>query len=297
MKAVDYLKALLAEKQLTDESEEMKELRKRRNEVEGVLTSAFEEASPSIRYGGSKAKGTMVLVSFDLDLTCYFGCDDDSAGETLEEIYANVKKALVNAKYNVIEKTSAIRVQSTDKVDFHVDVVPGRFFDDTKTDVWLHRTSGNKERVKTNLDKHVEHVKSSGVQDAICLMKLWRDRYALSDFRTFALELLTIKLLDGWKKKDLDAQLRHVFEELRDKADTITIEDPANPEGNDLSELLSDSLRATLTNAALQTLAALDKDGWAKVFGPLKQEESDKAAALAAAVASTASRTKPWSRG
>lgn len=297
MTEVEYLEALLKENRLTDESDEVKELRERRKEVETFLREAFENSSPSIRYGGSKAKGTMVKVSYDLDLTCYFACDNEAAGGTLEEIYANVRKTLVDAKYRVIAKTSAIRVQSDQEVDFHVDVVPGRFFDEKKEDVWLHRTSGTKERLKTNLDKHIEHVTSSGVQDAICLMKLWRDRYVLSDFRTFALELLTIKILDGWKKKDLDKQLRHVFEHLKDHADTIAIEDPANPQGNDLSELLSDGLRATLKTAASRTLDTVEKDGWEKVFGPLANDESDKGAAIAAAVASTTSRTKPWSRG
>src|SRR5216684_3166688 len=40
-----------------------------------------------------------------------------------------------------------------------------------------------------------------------------------------------------------------------------TIEDPANPNGNDLSELLSESVRASLSIAARSTLATVDSSG------------------------------------
>lgn len=294
MKPNEYLEALLDENKLTNDSDEVADMRRRRDAVEVTLRKAF--AKPSIKYGGSKAKGTMVRVSYDLDLTCYFECDDSEAGETLEEIHANVKKALVDDGYSVAEKTSAIRIHSRD-ADFHVDVVPGRYFDSNKDDVWLHRTQGSKERLKTNLDVHVDHVTSSGVQDAICLMKLWRDRNALIEFRTFALELITIKTLDGSSKKDLDQQLRLVLGELKEHAHDITIEDPANPTGNDLSDLLPDGLRRSLKNAASSSLATADRDGWEAVFGPLKQDDEKKSAALHAAVASTAAPSKPWSAG
>ena len=195
----EYLNTLLTQNKLTEDSKEVRELRAHRAEVEAVICNALSKCKPSIRYGGSKAKGTMVRGSYDLDLTCYIGCDDDGAGTTLEEIYNTFKKVLVDAGYPVVEKTSAIRIRSDD-VDFHVDVVPGRFFDNTKTDVWLHRTQGEKSRLKTNLDVHIEHVKKSGLQDAICLMKVWRERYAMTELRTFAIELLTIKLLDAVKE-------------------------------------------------------------------------------------------------
>jgi len=74
------------------------------------------------------------------------------------------------------------------------------------------------------------------------------------------------------------------------------IEDPANPEGNDLSDLLSNGLRTSLKSAASRTLEAVDNGSWEKVLGPLKKGEAEKSAAIAAAVAVTSSRTKPWSR-
>src|ERR1051325_4626871 len=187
----------------------------------------------------------MIKKAYDLDLTCFFGRTQVGAGETLQEIYENVEAALTN-DYLVARKPSALRLKSRDlnqwAADFHIDVVPGRFIDEKNEDVFLYRSSGEKGRLKTNLDVHIEHVKNSGVIDAIRLMKLWRARNFLS-VRHFILEFLTIKLLEDKKSLDLPAQMKHVWTELRDSVETITIEDPANPTGNDLSELFNASVR------------------------------------------------------
>src|SRR2546428_13535865 len=133
----DFLAKVLAAQTLSDDSEELKTLQERRAEVEKVLRDHFEDCSPTIRYGGSKAKGTMIKEAYDLDIICYFPHEDTSAGETLEDIYHNVRKAL-EAEYWVEQKPSALRLRDRDpqnfKVDFHIDVVPGRYTDDTKTD-------------------------------------------------------------------------------------------------------------------------------------------------------------------
>src|SRR5437879_481691 len=146
----DYLLKTLDQQTLAEESDELKALRDRRKEVEEVLRADFG-SSPSIRYGGSKSKGTMIREAYDLDVICYFQREDDDAGGNLEAIFENVKKTLTK-KYVVIPKSSAIRLQSQSYQDFHVDVVPGRFVDDKKEDAFLHRTTGEKKRLKTNLD-------------------------------------------------------------------------------------------------------------------------------------------------
>jgi len=69
----------------------MRELRKQRQKVEALLRGPVWKRS-SLAYGGSKAKETMILESYDLDLHCYFAHDDTSAGTTLKEIYENVAK-------------------------------------------------------------------------------------------------------------------------------------------------------------------------------------------------------------
>jgi len=271
-----YLEDILESQTLDPDGQEMKDLRAHRADVEKLLRKKFEKCSPTIRYGGSKAKGTMVREAYDLDLTCYFGRDDNGAGETLQEIYENVEATLAD-DYLVTRKPSALRLKSKDlsqwATDFHIDVVPGRFIDEKNEDVFLYRSSGEKGRQKTNLDVHIEHVKNSGVTDAIRLNKLWRARNFLS-VRHFVLELLTIELLKGKKSLDLPEQLKHVWTELRDNVDGITIEDPANPTGNDLSELFNMSVQMEMSSTAKRTLELIEKSGWEQVFGSVPEKSS-----------------------
>lgn len=293
----DYLQKVLQTQVLAQDSDELKQLQEHRAEVEAVLREHFAESYPTIRYGGSKAKGTMIREAYDLDIISYFPNDDTAAGETLKDIYNNVSKALAK-KYFVESKPSALRIKNLDPknygVDFHIDVVPGRYTDDSKTDVYLHQSSGDKERLKTNLDIHIKHVKDSGVTDAIRLLKLWRVRNALR-VKHFALELMIIKLLEKKHSSSLNEQLEHVWKQLRDEIDSIAIEDPANPTGNDISDLLNSTVRSDLSSVAARTLKTIEDKGWEGVFGSVEEKgKTQKIEILKRAAASVVIPTKPF---
>lgn len=285
-----YLNDVLDDQALEEGSEELKQLRQHRKDVEGLLREKYEY-EPSIRYGGSYKKGTMNRDSYDLDMTCYFARESTAGGTSLEEIYGDVEEHL-RTKYWTERKGSAIRLRSRDdlRADFHIDVVPGRFVEAKEGDVHLFRSNGDKKYLKTNLAKHVEHVCESGVVPAIRLMKLWNVRRNVG-VKTFAIELLVIKLLDGRKNDSLADQLTHVLEQFRDHADSLSITDPANA-NNDLSELLNDTVRWNLEHNARATLDAVERDGWEAVFGPVKKKE--KAAALIGMAALTPKQPKPY---
>jgi len=297
MNTNEYLQAVLKLQTLSPDSDELKNLQEHRAKVEGLLREHFEESSPTISYGGSKAKGTMVRESYDLDVISYFPHDDTSAGETLEDIYTNVREAL-STKYVVEPKPSALRLKDRNPknygADFHIDAVPGRYTDDSKTDVFLYRASGEKKRLKTNLDVHIKHVKESEVTDAIRLLKLWKIRNGLR-VKNFGLELFTIDLLKGKRSASLENQLKHVWVRLRDEVENISIEDPANPTGNDLSELLTLSIRSELSSVAERTLKLIEDFGWEQVFGPIDEKsEREKREGLYRAAGAVVVPTKPW---
>src|ERR1700756_5913851 len=191
MTADEYLREVLDSQALGDESAEVKALQKHRADVEKLIRDNFKDTALPLRYAGSKAKGTMNKESYDLDIISYVSSCDNTAGETLEEIYNNHKKVLAK-KYCLEPKGSALRLKgcSPDNfgVDFHIDVVPGQFTDETQTDAYLYQSGGDKKRLKTNLDIHLDHVRYSGLIDAIRLAKLWKVRNDLP-IRTFVLEL------------------------------------------------------------------------------------------------------------
>jgi hypothetical protein len=240
----------------------------------------------------------MIKAAYDLDIICYFPRDDEDVGDTLKEIYEKVEQVL-EAEYRVERKASALRLY--DKagddpgMDFHIDVVPGRYIDGQSGDVFLYQHGVEKERLKTNLEKHIRHVKDSGVINAIRLMKLWRFLNGLR-IKHFALELLVIDLLSGKTGGSLTSQLTHVWTKFRDESDSLSITDPAN-ENNDLSELLNVLVRSELSSIARSTLSLIETSGWEAVFGKLEKPEDveQKKSKLQAAVASVTSPTKPWS--
>ena len=294
----EYLETKLEEQTLTPGSLALRDLEKRGDEVKALLERKLPESNPTIKPGGSRAKGTMIKVAYDLDIICYFPRDDDDVGGTLKEIYETVEKVLAE-NYRVERKPSALRLREKAGVhpgmDFHVDVVPGRYIDGQSGDVFLYQHTAEKDRLMTNLEEHIDHVKRSGVIDAIRLMKLWRCRNGLR-IKHFALELLVIDLLSSMKGARLTNQLTFVWEKFRDESDSLSITDPAN-ENNDLSDLLNAHVRSELSMVARSTLNVIETSGWEAVFG--KVEDSDGAdqrkLRLQAAVASVTAPTRPWS--
>jgi hypothetical protein len=296
----EYLEKVLIQQTFNDDDPELKDLRGCRKEIESLLRGHFSESSPSIRWGGSVAKETMIREAYDGDMTCYFPHDETDAGSTLEEIYNKVAQAL-SEEYVVERKTSALRIKdpSTKEAkgfaqDLHIDVVPGRFTGDDGDDVFLHRTDGDKTRLKTNLQVHIDHIRDSGVRPAIRLMKLWNVHNGIGA-KTFVLELLVVKILDGKKGATVAKQLEHIWTEFRDGADNLAVEDPANPSGNDLKPAL-DQIRHRLSSVAGTTLALIENSGWEVVFGKVDDDgdPEDRKAALKAAAVHVVNPTKPW---
>lgn len=285
----EYLDRLLEAQTLGEDGPELLALRTERERIQAALRAAFGSA-PTIRYGGSKVKGTMILLSYDLDILCYFPCEE---ANSLEDLYDAAGRALEAAGYAVERKRSALRVRSARGLDFHVDVVPGRYFDETRTDVYLHQSDGNKQRLKTNPITHVEYVKSSGCIPEIRLGKIWREHQRLNA-KTFVLELAIIEALHG-TRGTLAERTKTLFCTFRDAIDRLAIIDPANS-NNDLGPLFNSTIRAELADAARRALMAIESNDWERVFGPIGST-SERATARAQAVsraAALAAPIKPW---
>lgn len=297
----EYLKEILKQQSLSSDSGEVEALRSERKNVEKFIRESFKESVITIQYAGSYAKGTMIRDSYDLDIVCYFNHDDESAGGTLEEIFNKTKESL-QSKYYVVPKTSALRLNSLEfssqnpRIDFHIDVVPGRFTDDKKEDVFLYQSSGEKKRLKTNLRKHIDHIKGSGLTDTIKLAKIWKKRIGIDSIKTFILELLVIESLDKLKDADgLDECLKEFWGQLKDNIVNIKIEDPANPTGNDLSGLFDESIKTTLSAFAKSALNFIENNDWESIFGVVESMSDDeKVANVGAVILSSSDRPKLW---
>ncbi|MDW8250563.1 MAG: nucleotidyltransferase [Myxococcales bacterium] len=276
----DFLCAVLNEQTLKDDSQEGAALLAEYEHVRGLLVSSLTQATPVIEVGGSMAKGTLVRAGYDLDTICYFANNDDGAGQTLREIRDSVEEAL-KKEYVVKSRRSALRLTGRKKgsLDFTVDVVPGRYVDNSKQDVFLFQEGGDKERLKTNLRKHIDHIKGSGHTDIIRLVKVWKLRADL-DIKTFVLELLVIEALKSGTTFGLEGRLVAFWKALRDDIDDLKVEDPANPTGNDLASIFGDDERETLSAAATIALDLVDAGDWEVLFGKLGTVEKPENRAI-----------------
>ena len=151
----EFLRSVLDEQTLKGDSPERTALLAEHEQVRSLLVSSLTDAMPLIEVGGSIAKSTLVRAGYDLDTICYFANDDDGAGKTLREIRDSVEAAL-KKEYVVKSKRSALRLtrRKEGSMGFTVDVVPGRYVDNTKQDVFLFQAGGDKERLKASKSSH-----------------------------------------------------------------------------------------------------------------------------------------------
>jgi hypothetical protein len=196
----------------------------------------------------------------------------------------------------VQKKKSALRLKgkgdSDYLQDFHIDVVPGRFSDGSRSDCYIYQAEGEKSRLKTNIDIHIEHIRDSGLTPIIRVMKLWNVQNGIC-VKTFVLELLVVDALSRQKDAPLGKQFEEVLTLLRDDASSIHIEDPANPTGNDLSSVL-DGTRLQLSAVAASTLSHITDANFGNLFGDVELEENS--VPLVSVVSSIGEKgSRPWS--
>jgi hypothetical protein len=278
-----FLKVLFQITRQGVKSQEIKKLREEKKKVEEIINEKFSESNPLIKYSGSKAKGTMIKSSYDLDVAIYFDHDDTSWGETLKDIFNSVKDALSD-EYLPVPKNAAIRLESKSGNNnyTHIDVVPGRFISKDKEDVFLYQNEGDKNRLQTNLKEHIKHISESGLREEIKLAKIWKIKNNI-DVKTFILELSLIKILKDKVGEPIEENMVLFWEELRDNIDNLSIVDPANS-GNNLTNLLVES-KYTLSNSASTTLGYINSDSWENIFGEIEKENSVSGVKMATASA------------
>lgn len=294
----EYLGAVIAAHEITEGSTEAAAALGVMSDVEKLIRGKLESATPVIEVAGSYAKGTMIRDHYDLDVVCYFLNHETEAGDTLADIYDNVRKIL-EEEYKVTPKNASLLLSTKDDggAFLHVDVVPGRFVDAAQADCFIYQNDGDKNRLQTNLRKHVDHVRNSGQADAIKLAKYWRHRRGMDDMvRTFVLELAVIEALKDMRGRSLADRMKALMTKFRDDIDSISIADPANKTGNDLSDAFNDDVRSKLKTAAQLTLQTVESSGWEGVFPDIaKVWGATRSGGIASAVGAVKYPTKPYS--
>ena len=242
------------------ENDDKIEIRKTYREgIERCLKDCFRDDCDKVRiiYGGSVAKGTANSDSCDVDILCYLSSD---CTLSLHDIYEKTYKALVDNHYCVSKKNCAMVVTSLqeEKWDKTVDVVPGKYIDNSDDDVYLWKNkTGN--RLKTNPVKQISKVKESDSKEIIRLIKIFRNCHHFV-LKSFYLEIFCINVAEPTFEAgdELLDKLIKFCKRWKDIGN-VKLYDPANS-NNDLDDIHEDYEFRTIRNKISQLLDALYTD-------------------------------------
>lgn len=173
-----------------------------------------------ISFSGSRAKGTAINMSSDIDL--FISLKSDTT-ETLKEIYESLNTTLMGKNYSTRRQNVSIGISH---LGHSIDLIPAKNHSGNTHDHSLFRSKMNS-WTKTNVVNHINIVKNSGRIDEIVALKIWRKLHEL-DFPSIYLELTVLNALYYKKKYQPAANFVTVLEYLRDSFVETKVIDPSN---------------------------------------------------------------------
>lgn len=245
-----YLEQILAKYNLGEK--EIENIQKQRKVIEDNIKGIYSSKINNFYYSGSYAKGTAISLKYDIDLCIYFKND---AFSTLKDMYDQVFGSLrhLNPRRQIV----SIRITNGSE---NIDVVPARLISNDSTDANLFVTT-NGGSIKTNIPKHKDYISQHKCRPIIKLMKVWKNLHSIH-YKSFALEILTIRALDDFRSEDYGDQVLQVLKYIRDNVETVKLVDPANT-NNIVSDLISYNDKINMKNNAD---ASLRKQSWNEII-------------------------------
>jgi hypothetical protein len=190
------------------------------NPLKQLISTWAGECLNDIYLSGSRAKGTAINLSSDLDL---FISLKSITQNTLNEIYESLFNHIDNAGYKPRKQNVSIGLNIAGK---QIDLVPAKKRSGNTND---HSLYINKRDTwtQTNVIEHINKIKNSGRITEIVLLKIWRKLHNL-DFPSIYLELTVLEALSGKSKSTPARNFLTVLDYLRDEFVSKKIIDPAN---------------------------------------------------------------------
>ncbi|KGK85912.1 hypothetical protein DP73_17660 [Desulfosporosinus sp. HMP52] len=180
-----------------------------------------------IKISGSRAKGTAINISSDIDLFISLKSKTDN---TLKEIYDSLYDYVKSKGIDCRKQNVSIGINYK---THSIDLVPGKKHTGNTNDHSLYRSKKNT-WTQTNINKHIKLVKDSGRLEEIVLMKVWRKLHNL-DFPSIYLELIVIDALTNKNKNQPSKNFLTVLDFLVSSIVEKKVFDPANT-NNEISD-------------------------------------------------------------
>ena len=206
-----------------------------------IISSWADSCLCEIKLSGSRAKGTVIDLSTDLDL---FISLSSTTSNSLKEIYESLYSCMQDEGIEARKQNVSIGITYLGK---KVDLVPakrqGQYGNDhslykRKEDTWT----------KTNVDTHISRVRQSGRLTEIIALKVWRENHSV-DFPSIYLETFVIESLRGRSLNSPAENFLYLLGDIRENIQYRRVVDPANA-NNVLSDELSQMEKRKLQSMA-----------------------------------------------
>lgn len=204
----------------------------------------------SIQQSGSRAKGTAIKGKSDMDM--FLSIEDPNNEKTLQTYYDEVYVFLKDEGYTVRKQNVSIGLKY---YGCDIDVVPAKKVNSQSYIRYNdHYLWSNKHtcRMLTNIQKHIDMVRNSGVQKEIMLLKVWRENHSL-DFPSIYIEQLCIEKLSKNNQYNLADNFWQMLHYISDNIENKRVVDPSNC-NNIISDSLTNSEKRQIANQAQGSL-------------------------------------------
>lgn len=213
-----------------------------------VVTAWANKYLLEYKFSGSYMKSTAVAGSADIDILVSLS-RDVLIGNTpnLSSLYHSLSRYLVAAGYPTRLQNVSIGLE---KDGVRIDLVPAVKHPGNTNDHSLYKRKADT-WTKTNVDIHINTVRSSGRTGDIKAIKIWRNLHRL-DISSFYLELAVLEALSGKPLYDPAANFMHVLDFFSNKFVGRSFYDPANT-ANLISDELSPAEQTAIKNQAISS--------------------------------------------
>lgn len=217
-----------------------------------------------IMRSGSREKGTAIKGKSDMDM--FVSISDTNGYFALRELYDDLYDYLKKNGLKVRRQNVSIGVVIK---GYDIDVVPARKVNSISyvkqairyNDhyLWSNKTEN---RMLTNIQKHIELVRESGIQNIIILLKIWKYQNQI-DFPSIYLEMMSIEAFKNYNNhgKTFENEALYAFNYIYKNIIDKKVIDPSNST-NIISETLSLDEKKYIQKKAKE---AIDAKYWSEV--------------------------------
>lgn len=244
------------------------------NELKYVVNSWLDELrqkndkayylTMEIKRSGSREKGTAIKGKSDMDM--FVSISDTNGYFALRELYDDLYNYLKKKGLKVKKQNVSIGVVFN---GYDIDVVPARRVNSASyvkqairyNDHYLWSNKKNN-RMLTNIQKHIDLVRGSGIQNIIILLKIWKYQKQI-DFPSIYLELVLIDAFEKYNacRTTLENKVLFAFDYIYKNIVDKKVVDPSNSI-NIISETLSLAEKEQIKQKAKE---AIDATYWSDV--------------------------------